>query len=104
MSVPAFDTHSSVKVLRAAGLPEAQAEGITAVMRESSNVDFGVLATKADLASLATKDDLAEGRADFAEAKTDILKRTVGMIGGAVVINAMTVIGAMLALVRTAAH
>jgi hypothetical protein len=97
VTVHAFDTHSSVKALRAAGLPEAHAEAITAVVRESRNVDFGLLATKADFVSLATK-------ADLAELKSDILKWTVGMIGGAVVFNAMTVIGAMLALVRTAGH
>jgi len=77
-----------VKTLTAAGIPEAQAEPITALVREARDREWSTLATKADLA----------------DAKTDILKWMTGMIGGAVVVNAMTVIGAMLALVRMAGH
>jgi hypothetical protein len=97
MTAMAFDTLSSVKTLTGAGMPEAQAEAITTLLREAHERTFGTLATKADLAFLATK-------ADLAETKADILKWMIGMIGGAVVVNAMTVIGAMLALIRLVGH
>jgi hypothetical protein len=66
--------------------------------------------TRADLAETRAdlQREIAEARADLgreiAEAKADILKWMIGMIVGAVVVNAMTVIGAMLALVRIFGH
>ena len=88
MTAMDFDTHSSVKTLTGAGMPEAQAEAVTALLKQARDTDLSTLATKADLA----------------ETKADILKWMIGMIGGAVVVNAMTVIGAMLALLRLAGH
>jgi ribosome recycling factor len=41
---------------------------------------------------------------DIAETKADILKWMFGMIAGAVIINVMAIIGAMLALVRMVGH
>jgi len=97
-----FDTHSSVKTLTAAGMPEAQAEAVTEQIKRSRGADLSGLATKADLAQV--KADLAQLKADLqrdlAETKADILKWLVGMIAGAVVINVMAIIGAMLTLVR----
>jgi hypothetical protein len=79
-----FDAHAVIKRLTASGMPESQAEAVTAMVREAREADFTNLATKGDLA----------------ETKADILKWMIGMIGGAVVINAVTVIGAMRALVK----
>jgi hypothetical protein len=97
-----FDTHSSVKTLTAAGMPEAQAEAVTELIKLSREADLSGLATKADLAQV--KADLAQLKADLrgdlAETKADILKRLAGMIAGAVVINVTAIIGAMLTLVR----
>jgi len=73
MSGAAFDTHSSVKTLTAAGRAELRQE-------------------------------IAELRRDLAETKADILKWMFGMIAGAIAINVMTIIGAMLALVRILGH
>ena len=85
----------------------------------ATKADLEVLATKADLAGLATKVELARSEAGLrhalaeseaglklalADTKADIMKRMIGMIGGAVVVNAVTVVGAMLALLRMAAH
>jgi hypothetical protein len=104
-----FDTHSSVKTLTAAGMPEAQAEAVTEQIKRSRGADLSGLATKADLAQVKAdlaqvKADLAQLKADLqrdlAETKADILKWLVGMIAGAVVINVMAIIGAMLTLVR----
>ena len=99
-----FDTHSSVKTLTAAGMPEAQAEAVTEQIKRSRGADLSGLATKADLAQV--KADLAQLKADLqrdlAETKADIPKWLVGMIAGAVVINVMAIIGAMLTLVRLA--
>jgi hypothetical protein len=85
----------------------------------TTKADLEVLATKADLARMATKEEvagveaglkhaLAQSEASLrlalAETKADIMKWMIGMIGGAVVVNAVTVVGAMLALLRMAAH
>jgi hypothetical protein len=112
-----FDMHSSVKTLTAAGMPEPQAEAVTALLKLSRDTDLSALATKADLteAKADLLRDIAEVRADLAqtnadlrrdlaETKADILNWMVGMVGGAVVINAATVIGAMLALVLIVGH
>jgi hypothetical protein len=99
----AFDTLSSVKILTAAGMPETQAEAVTTLLREAHEATLGTLATKTDLAE-AKADILLATKADLAETKADILKWMIGMIGGAVVVNAMTVIGAMLALIRLVGH
>jgi multidrug efflux pump subunit AcrA (membrane-fusion protein) len=141
--IAAFDTHSSVKTLTAAGMPEGQAEAITELFKASRDADLNVLATKADLAQLRAdlQQQIAELRADLqqqiaevrsdlqqqitavrsdpqqqiaalrgdiqrdiAETKADILKWMFGMIAGAVIINVMAIIGAMLALVRMVGH
>jgi hypothetical protein len=115
MSGAAFDTHSSAQTLTAAGMPEPQA--VTALIKVARDADFSTLATKADLAQVEAvlRREIAELRtelhqeigglrADLAETKADILKWMFGMIAGAIVINVMTIIGAMLALVRILAH
>jgi hypothetical protein len=92
MSVTALDTHQAVKALKLVGFSEEQAEAVTKVVRDSQNIDFSSLATKADLAELRleTKADLAELRletkAEFAkvrteisETKSEIIKWVVGM-------------------------
>ncbi len=44
-----FDTHEFVKRLKAAGMPEEQAEVVTDAIRDSRNLDLSHLATKQDL-------------------------------------------------------
>jgi hypothetical protein len=83
-----IDTDAFIKRLTASGMPESQAEAVTDMVREAREADFTNLVTKSDLA----------------ETKADILKWMIGMIGGAVVINAVTVIGAMPALVKMVSH
>lgn len=113
MTAAAFDTHSSVKTLTAAGMPEGQAEAITGLLKQSRDAELSTLAAKADLAAAKAdlqheiaelRTEIAETRADFlralAETKADILKWVIGMVGGAVVFNAVTVVGAMIALIR----
>jgi NAD(P)-dependent dehydrogenase (short-subunit alcohol dehydrogenase family) len=108
--IVAFDTHSSVKNLAAAGMPEAQAEAITELFKTARGAGLAVLATKTDLAEQRSelRQLIAEVRADLrhqiAEAKADILKWMFGMPGGAVLINVMAVAGAMLAVVRIVGH
>jgi hypothetical protein len=57
---------------------------------------------------LTTKAELAASEAGLrlalADTKADILKWMFGMVGGAVVLNVVTVVGGMLALLRMAAH
>ena len=110
MTTADFDTHSAVKTLTAAGMPEPQAEAVTALFKAAREVGSGSLATKVDLAQTRAElqRDIAELRAELqralAETKAVILKWTFGMIGGAVVINAVTVVAAILALVRIVAR
>ena len=59
-----FDTHEIARSLTAADLTDAQADAITAAVRraaehDAAGVDVDALATKADLAHFATKEDLA---------------------------------------------
>jgi hypothetical protein len=86
VSVALFNTHAFVKRLTAAGMPEAQAE---ALADELTPLIDERLATKDDLANLATK-------ADLAEVKADLMKWTFGAIGFQTVI----VLGAVIALAR----
>jgi len=69
MSAAAFDNHSSVKTLTAAGMPEPQGEAITALLKVARDADLDTLATKVDLAQVK-----AELQRDLAETKADILK------------------------------
>jgi len=67
IAVVNLDTLKIARRLKEAGLDERQAETITDVLRESRELDFSLLATKADLAELrnATKAELAELRSDM---------------------------------------
>ncbi|MGH7063890.1 MAG: hypothetical protein ACREET_07410 [Stellaceae bacterium] len=95
-------------------MSEAEAEAVTDLLKVSRDADFGVLATKADLqreiAELRAnlQREIAELRGDLqrdiAESKADILKWVFGMIAGAVLINIMAIVGAMLAVVRILGH
>ena len=119
MSVAVFNTHAFVKRLTAAGMPEAQAEALADELtplideRLATKDDLANLATKADLADLktvtkadladlktVTKADLADlksaTRADLAEVKADLMKWMFGAIGFQTVI----VLGAVIALAR----
>ena len=93
LSVAVFNTHAFVKRLTAAGMPEALADELTPLIDDR-------LATKADLAELATKAELLATRADLkteiAEPKTEIIKSMFGTIGFQTVI----VLGAVVALAR----
>lgn len=63
-------------------------------------------ATKADVAALPTKADLGHfaTRSDLAELKSDLQRWTVGLVGAAVFLNAVTVFGAVLALAKMLGH
>ena len=84
MAVAALDTLSLTKRLRAAGFSEGQAEAVTDVVREASQLDVSTLVTKADL------------KAELSDTKTDILKRVFGIVG----VQTVVLLGALLTLVR----
>jgi hypothetical protein len=92
VSIAVFNTHAFVKRLTAAGMPEAQAE---ALADELTPLIEDRLATKDDLANLATKADL---KAEIADAKAEIIKWMFGTIGFQTII----VLGAVVALARVA--
>jgi len=66
----ALDTHATVKRPTASGFSGAQAEALTAALKEAVDVD---------LSNLATKTDLAEVRRDMAETKAELIKWVVGV-------------------------
>jgi hypothetical protein len=113
VSAAAFDTDQSINSLTAAGMPEAQAQALTALLKQFRDMELSTLATKSDVAEtradllhdiVDTRAELVQTKADLlrslAETRAEILKWMIGMIGGAVVINTVTVIGVMLVLVR----
>lgn len=70
-SVP-FDTLELARRLEAAGFPAKQAQDVSAALASTMAAD---LITRADLAPLATK-------ADLAETKADLLRWMVGLLLG----------------------
>ena len=94
-------------------MPEAQAQALTALLKQFRDMDLSSLATKSDVAEtradllhdiVDTRADLIQTKADLlrslAETRAEIRKWMIGMIGGAVVINTVTVIGVMPVLIR----
>lgn len=83
MTAFAVDTHAFIKRLTASGMPEAQAETITSLVKEAQETSLGDLATKTDLVSL--KGDM---RAEIEPVKLEMagLKAELGvvkwMVGG----------------------
>ncbi|MFP4161904.1 MAG: hypothetical protein ACLFSK_07985 [Ectothiorhodospira sp.] len=80
MTMLAFDTHSHIKRLIAAGFTEAQAEAQTQALLELlenrlvTKDDIRDMATRADLKALATKDDIRDmaTRQDLAEMRQEM--------------------------------
>jgi len=117
-----FDTLTQAKRLREAGFEERQAEALTAALRDAATTfDPSSLATKGDLDALradvdalraATRSDLdalrAAMRADLAAGlaalKADLLQWIIGLIAGAVVLNAFVVIASIFGIARLMAH
>lgn len=112
MTTAAFDIDWCVKTLTASGMPEPQALAVTALLRQSRDLDLSLLGSKSDIAE-ARADllrDIVDTRADLAQTKADLLRRLaetesgivkwmIGAIVVAAVVNAAAVIGALLALV-----
>jgi DNA-binding transcriptional MerR regulator len=95
MAVAALDTLSLTKRLRAAGFTEDQAEAVTDVVREASQADLSVLATKEDVRSEITSAK-AELKADISDTKAEILKWMFGMVG----VQTLVILGALATLLR----
>ena len=75
-----FDTHEIARSLTAADLTDAPADAITAAVRraaehDAADVDVDLLATKADLAHFATKEEL---RAELAALEARLAWRLIG--------------------------
>ncbi len=122
----AIDTLKVAKRLREAGFSEPQAEAVVATVQEAAQ--GADLATKADLAEVSSElkaeiaELRAEARAEFAalrsemrqselrlEAKieamkADILSRVFGLILGALVVNIVAIVGAVLAAAKLIGH
>ena len=60
--ISALDTHETVKRLTAAGFTDAQAEAVTAAVKQALDID---------LSNLATKSDIADVRREMADMKAE---------------------------------
>ncbi len=111
----AIDTLKVARRLREAGFSEPQAEALVAAVQ--AGAESGDFATKADVAALGqelrTEIALLRGEmremeqrliARIGEMKADIMSRMMTMILTAVLVNVVTVLGAMFAAVRLLTH
>ena len=74
MTTLTFDTHAFIKRLIAAGMPEPQAETVTALVKEAQDASCGDLVSKADI--MALRSDI---RVELADTKAEIMKWTIGL-------------------------
>jgi hypothetical protein len=118
----AIDTLKVAKRLREAGFTEPQAEAVVAAMQEAAQ--GADLATKGDLAGLGAelRAEIADVRAEIAAlraemrqselrlegkldaVKSEILSRVFGLILGALVVNIVAIVGAVLAAAKLIGH
>ena len=118
----AIDTLKVARRLREAGFTEPQAEAVVATVQEATVA--GDLATKADVGAVRTelaevraelKAEIAELRSELRQAelrleakleaiKADILNRVFGLILGALVVNIVAIVGAVLAVAKLVGH
>ena len=68
--ISTLDTHETVKRLTGAGFTDAQAEALTAAVKEAVDIDPS---------NLATKSDIADVRREMAEMKAELVKWVVGV-------------------------
>jgi basic membrane lipoprotein Med (substrate-binding protein (PBP1-ABC) superfamily) len=68
--ISSLDTHETVKNLTAAGFTDAQAEALTAAVKQAVDVD---------LSNIATKTDIADVRREMADMKAELVKWVVGV-------------------------
>jgi DNA-binding transcriptional MerR regulator len=110
-----IDTLKVARRLREAGFSEPQAEALVEAVREGA--DDAELATKHDLALLesALRAEIATVRAEMREMEQRLIakieavtaasmNRVVGMILGTVLVNVVTILGAMFAAVKLLNH
>jgi len=76
-----FDTHAFIKRLMSSGMPEAQAETVSDLVKESQDSTIATLATKADLCQeiVALKADIGAETAPL-KAELLLLKWMVGTV------------------------
>jgi hypothetical protein len=99
-----FDTLAAVKKLEGSGMPGQQAEAVVEVIRDVRAAAMSDLVTKGDLAAAMTglRADLTTGlgglRSDLRDEISRLRSDTAKWIIGAVLVNVLTVIGAMIGL------
>lgn len=102
-----LDTLAIAQKLRGAGFSDVQAEALASAVQQAAGIpDTSDLATKTDLTGTmaALKSDIAllkaEMKADIAELKADLQSWIINLVFGAVILNAIVVVGTMVALVK----
>lgn len=95
-----MDTLGAAKKLEAAGMPVPQAEAVVELIRDTRSADLSDLATKAglDTAVSLLRADITTVRADLRSEISQLRSDTAKWIIGAVLVNAVTVVGGMVGL------
>jgi DNA-binding transcriptional MerR regulator len=111
----ALDTLKLARRLREAGFNEDQAEAVADAVREGSegadfakkhDLDVLRLELRAEIAALRSEIREMEQRlvARIEAAKTELMSRMVQMILGAVLVNAVAIVGALFAFAKLLGH
>lgn len=99
-----LDTLGAAKKLEAAGMPGPQAEAVVELIRDVRAAALSELVTKSDLAAAMTglRADLTTGlgglRSDLRDEISRLRSDTAKWVIAAVMVNVLTVIGAMIGL------
>jgi hypothetical protein len=88
-----LDTLGAAKKLEAAGMPVPQAEAVVELIRDTRTADLSDLVTKTDL-----RTEIVGLRSDLRDEISRLRSDTAKWIIGAVLVNAVTVVGGMVGL------
>ena len=114
-----FDTLKLAKRLREAGFSDPQAEAVVATVQEAtasaefvtrSDLDTAttLLRTELNTAVAALRNEIREAElrleAKIEAIKADILSRVFGLILGTLVVNIVTIVGAMFGVAKLLGH
>jgi hypothetical protein len=80
-AIGSLDTHESVKSLTAAGVTDAPAEALAAIVKRAVDIELPDIATKADLADLRRElsAEAADLRRELAELDLQLIKSVIGV-------------------------
>lgn len=97
MTAAIIDIHEFYNELKGAGFSEQQADIIAKIQGKTATATIEQIKSE----GLATKSDIETVRREIAEAKSDIIKTTVTIVGAFALIQTTIIAGLMLKLTGT---